>query len=37
MIGGGRLGERRVTWLRRGWPALSGEIAVILSRIREYA
>lgn len=36
MLGGNRLEERRVTWLRRGWPALFEELAVVLPRIREF-
>ena len=36
MLDGGRLEQGRVTWLRRGWPALFDEIACVLPRIREY-
>lgn len=36
MIDGTRLEEGRITWLRRGWPALFEELAVVLPRIREY-
>lgn len=36
MLDGSRLEEGRVTWLRRGWPTLFDELAVILPRIREY-
>ena len=36
MLDAGRLEEGRVTWLRRGWPALFEEIATLLPRIREY-
>lgn len=36
MLDGNRLEEGRVTWLRRGWPALFEELAAALPRIREY-
>lgn len=36
MIDGARLEEGRLTWLRRGWPSLFEELAVVLPRIREY-
>ena len=36
MLDGNRLEEGRVTWLRRGWPALFEELAVVLPRIREF-
>ena len=36
MVDGTRLEEGRITWLRRGWPALFEELATILPRIREY-
>ncbi|WP_043650832.1 phosphoadenosine phosphosulfate reductase family protein [Cellulosimicrobium cellulans] len=36
MLDGNRLEEGRVTWLRRGWPALFEELALVLPRIREY-
>ncbi|MGL5825732.1 MAG: phosphoadenosine phosphosulfate reductase family protein [Nocardioides sp.] len=36
MIDGARLEEGRITWLRRGWPALFEELAVVLPRLREY-
>jgi len=36
MIDGTRLEEGRITWLRRGWPALFEELAAVLPRIREY-
>ncbi|MDN5797469.1 MAG: phosphoadenosine phosphosulfate reductase family protein [Intrasporangium sp.] len=36
MVDGTRLEEGRVTWLRRGWPALFEELAVVLPRLREY-
>lgn len=36
MVDGARLTEGRITWLRRGWPALFEELAVLLPRLREY-
>lgn len=36
MIDGSRLEEGRISWLRRGWPALFEELATVLPRIREY-
>ncbi|ANC29815.1 hypothetical protein I598_0224 [Isoptericola dokdonensis DS-3] len=36
MLDGNRLTEGRLTWLRRGWPALFEELAVALPRMREY-
>lgn len=36
MLDGNRLEEGRVTWLRRGWPALFEELAVVLPRLREF-
>lgn len=36
MLDASRLEEGRVTWLRRGWPAMFEELATILPRIREY-
>jgi phosphoadenosine phosphosulfate reductase len=36
MVDGTRLEEGRITWLRRGWPALFEELAVVLPRLREY-
>lgn len=36
MIEGTRLEEGRLTWLRRGWPALFEELAAVLPRIREF-
>ena len=36
MLDGNMLAEGRVTWLRRGWPALFEELAAVLPRIREF-
>lgn len=36
MLDGTRLEEGRVTWLRRGWPAIFEELATVLPRIREF-
>ncbi|ACZ32392.1 phosphoadenosine phosphosulfate reductase (plasmid) [Xylanimonas cellulosilytica DSM 15894] len=36
MLDGNMLAEGRVTWLRRGWPALFEELATVLPRIREF-
>ena len=36
MVDGTRLEEGRITWLRRGWPALFEDLAVALPRLREY-
>ncbi|MDN5780164.1 MAG: phosphoadenosine phosphosulfate reductase family protein [Humibacillus sp.] len=36
MVDGTRLEEGRITWLRRGWPALFEELATVLPRLREY-
>lgn len=36
MVDGQRLEEGRITWLRRGWPTLFEELAMILPRLREY-
>ena len=36
MIDGTRLEEGRISWLRRGWPALFEELATVLPRLREY-
>lgn len=36
MVEAHRLEEGRITWLRRGWPELFEELAVILPRLREY-
>lgn len=36
MLDGTRLEEGRITWLRRGWPALFDELATILPRLREF-
>lgn len=36
MLDGNRLEEGWVTWLRRDWPALFEELAVVLPRIREF-
>lgn len=36
MVDGTRLEEGRITWLRRGWPALFEELAAVLPRLREY-
>jgi phosphoadenosine phosphosulfate reductase len=36
MIDASRLEEGRITWLRRGWPALFEELATLLPRLREF-
>lgn len=36
MVDGTRIEEGRITWLRRGWPALFEDLAVALPRLREY-
>ncbi|MGF0118738.1 phosphoadenosine phosphosulfate reductase family protein [Promicromonospora sp. Marseille-Q5078] len=36
MLDGSHLTEGRITWLRRGWPALFEELATVLPRLREY-
>ncbi len=36
MVDGGRLEEGRITWLRRGWPALFEDLATVLPRLREF-
>lgn len=36
MLDGNLLAEGRVTWLRRGWPALFEELATVLPRLREF-
>ena len=36
MLDASRLEEGRVTWLRRGWPAIFEDLASVLPRIREY-
>ncbi len=36
MVDATRLEEGRVTWLRRGWPALFEDLAAALPRLREY-
>jgi phosphoadenosine phosphosulfate reductase len=36
MLDGNRLTEGRLTWLRRGWPTLYAELAMILPRLGEY-
>lgn len=36
LVDGSRLEEGRITWLRRGWPALFEELANALPRLREY-
>ena len=36
MLDGNLLAEGRVTWLRRGWPALFEELAAVLPRLREF-
>lgn len=36
MVDGTRLEEGRITWLRRGWPALFEELAAALPRLREF-
>jgi phosphoadenosine phosphosulfate reductase len=36
MVDGTRLEEGRITWLRRGWPALFEDLATALPRLREF-
>lgn len=36
MLDAARLEEGRVTWLRRGWPAIFEDLAAVLPRIREF-
>ena len=36
IVDGARLEEGRVTWFRRGWPALFDELAEALPRLREF-
>jgi len=36
MLDGNLLAEGRITWLRRGWPALFEELATVLPRLREF-
>ena len=36
IVDGSRLEEGRITWLRRGWPALFEELAGALPRLREF-
>lgn len=36
MVDGTRLEEGRITWLRRGWPALFEELSAVLPRLREF-
>ncbi|GAA1435860.1 hypothetical protein GCM10009616_34060 [Microlunatus lacustris] len=36
MLDATRLEEGRVTWLRRGWPAIFEDLAAVLPRIREF-
>lgn len=36
VISGGQLEHGRVSWLRRGWPGLFEELAVVLPRLREF-
>lgn len=36
MVDGTRLEEGRITWLRRGWPALFEELSTVLPRLREF-
>lgn len=36
MVDATRLEEGRITWLRRGWPALFEDLAVALPRLREF-
>lgn len=36
MVDGGRLEQGRISWLRRGWPALFEELCAVLPRLREF-
>ena len=36
MIDANGLEHGRVTWLRRGWPELFNELALVLPRMREF-
>jgi len=36
VISGGQLEHGRASWLRRGWPGLFEELAVVLPRLREF-
>lgn len=36
VIDGHRIESGRIAWLRRGWPALFNELAVVLPRLREF-